>query len=56
MSVRAAGIRCPLVRMTASFGVAASTGGEDTDSLIGRADEAMYRAKDLGRNRVVRLD
>lgn len=46
----------PPVKITASFGVAASTGDEGTDSLIGRADEAMHRAKVLGRNRVVRLD
>jgi len=55
-AVEAAETGTPPIRITASFGVAASTGGEDTDSLIGRADEAMYRAKFLGRNRVVRLD
>lgn len=55
-AVEATGIGAPPVRITASFGVAASTGDEGTDSLIGRADEAMYRAKALGRNRVVRLD
>jgi diguanylate cyclase (GGDEF)-like protein len=37
--------------VTGSFGVA--SGGTDIDSLIQRADTAMYEAKKLGRNRVV---
>jgi diguanylate cyclase (GGDEF)-like protein len=37
--------------VTGSFGVA--SGETDVESLIRRADEAMYRAKDAGRNRVV---
>ncbi len=42
------------IRITASFGVASfPMGSEDgVDSLIRRADEAMYRAKHEGRNRV----
>lgn len=40
--------------MSASFGVAELKNGEDEDSLIRRADDAMYRAKKEGRNRVVR--
>jgi two-component system cell cycle response regulator len=42
------------IRITASFGVAcASPGSDDSpDSLIRRADEAMYEAKKEGRNRV----
>ena len=43
----------PELRMTASFGVAELKGGEDVNALLGRADKALYRAKDLGRNQVV---
>lgn len=46
----------PPVRVTASFGVAVSIAGGSSDDLIGRADKAMYRAKALGRNRVVTQD
>ncbi len=38
---------------TVSIGVATACGGMDTDSLIHRADRAMYVAKKAGRNRVV---
>lgn len=40
------------VRITASFGVASFLFGleDNVDSLIGRADEAMYKAKREGRN------
>lgn len=42
------------VKMTASFGVATLGGSEcTTESLIRRADAALYRAKNLGRNRVI---
>jgi len=40
-------------RMTVSIGVAEFTAGMDFDSWILRADEAMYRAKAQGRNRVL---
>jgi len=40
------------VRVTASFGVAERAEGEARDAVIARADEAMYRAKQAGRNRV----
>ncbi len=39
--------------ITASFGVASYRGAHDTaDQLFGRADQAMYEAKNLGRNAV----
>jgi diguanylate cyclase (GGDEF)-like protein len=38
--------------ITASFGVAAYREGDDVASLLARADAALYRAKNNGRNRV----
>ena len=38
--------------VTASFGLAQYEANESPESLIKRADEALYRAKTLGRNRV----
>jgi diguanylate cyclase (GGDEF)-like protein len=38
--------------LTASFGVAVWRPGDDGDALFGRADRAMYRAKEGGRDRV----
>ncbi len=41
------------IGVTVSLGVAVSVGGEIEDKeLISRADQALYSAKDLGRNRV----
>lgn len=40
-------------RLTCSFGVAGYREGEGRDALVKRADEALYRAKGEGRNRVV---
>ncbi len=40
-------------KTTVSLGAAEYCSGDDEDLLIGRADTALYRAKDLGRNRVV---
>lgn len=39
--------------LSASLGVAELAPGEDPHSLVKRADDALYRAKDAGRNRVV---
>ena len=39
-------------RVTASFGVAQCMAGESWESLLARADAALYRAKHGGRNRV----
>ena len=53
--LRAAVADCPFAampRVTASFGVAELEKGEPRDTLINRADQALYRAKDNGRNRV----
>ena len=40
------------IRVTSSFGVSQAVAGEDLSACIRRADEAMYRAKTLGRDRV----
>ncbi len=40
------------VTATASFGVAEVSGSSSTEMLMRRADEALYRAKNAGRNRV----
>jgi diguanylate cyclase (GGDEF)-like protein len=39
-------------RVTASVGVAGQRAGESVDDWLRRADAALYRAKDAGRNRV----
>ncbi len=44
---------CETVTITCSIGVAQSRIGDDTVDLIKRADDALYKAKGAGRNRVV---
>lgn len=41
------------LELTASIGVTMSVEGDNTDSVLKRADEALYQAKRDGRNRVV---
>ncbi len=43
-------------RITASFGVAERAPGESFSAFYRRADDALYRAKETGRNRVVIYD
>lgn len=39
--------------VTASFGIATSIRGDTQESLISRADESLYQAKQMGRNQAV---
>ena len=41
-----------VTELTASFGIAAFEPGDDLNSLLKRADDALYLAKENGRNRV----
>ena len=41
------------VRITMTFGVSASKPGETSETTIARADQALYRGKHAGRNRVM---
>ena len=42
----------PKLKVTTSIGIAEYFGGEDVVQTLARADAALYRAKNLGRNRV----
>ncbi len=44
------------VRVTASVGVALSSGSDHPEALLRDADAAMYRAKELGRSRIELFD
>ena len=54
MRVRQRGSDKVLCKVTVSAGVAAWQAGDDAAALIGRADSALYRAKQTGRDRVVK--
>ncbi len=41
--------------VTVSIGVAVAAAREEVESLLERADRALYRAKDAGRNRVIEI-
>ena len=41
---------------TVSIGVTQARAGENSDMLCSRVDKALYRAKENGKNQVVRLD
>lgn len=43
----------PLGRITLSAGITAARIGEEADTIIDRADRALYAAKNQGRNRVI---
>ncbi|MBC7182031.1 MAG: diguanylate cyclase, partial [Marinobacter sp.] len=45
-----------VVHATISVGVATMRGAESIDRLLQRSDEALYRAKSSGRNRVCGYD
>jgi two-component system cell cycle response regulator len=42
------------IRFTVSGGVASLAGAEDFDSLFKRSDEALYKAKQTGKNKIIK--
>jgi diguanylate cyclase (GGDEF)-like protein len=50
------GAAAPPIRATVSIGVAVLGGHQNWDSLVAEADQALYRAKNGGRNRTVLAD
>jgi diguanylate cyclase len=51
--MHATGDRLPI---TVSLGVAVAQRGDTVDTLLQRADDALYQAKNQGRNKVVSQD
>jgi diguanylate cyclase (GGDEF)-like protein len=47
------GLKSPAGRVTASYGLALLSPGENADRWLERADEALYLAKDRGRDQIV---
>jgi diguanylate cyclase (GGDEF)-like protein len=45
--------KIPGLKLTISAGVASSETGQTFEAILGRADKALYRAKETGRNKVV---
>jgi polar amino acid transport system substrate-binding protein len=41
-----------IIRMTCSFGISESRHNDRIEDIVGRADRALYRAKEEGRNRI----
>ncbi len=56
VEARCASVQGAAVGLTLSIGVVECQALDNVPSLLQRADEAMYRAKHEGRNRVVVLD
>ena len=50
------GTREPLGQITISIGIAENRSGESRMELLARADKALYRSKETGRNRVTASD
>jgi diguanylate cyclase (GGDEF)-like protein len=46
----------PTINITASFGLTVSSDNIAVEELLHRADQALYRAKNQGRNQIVMLD
>jgi len=46
------GVTEPIAGVTVSVGVAESLPGDTVEELTGRADQALYKSKQTGRNRV----
>jgi diguanylate cyclase len=50
--IHRAGTTEPIAGVTVSIGVAESVPGDTVEGLTGRADQALYKSKEAGRNRV----
>ena len=46
----------PVGHITASFGIAALSGSDSAETLVKRADNALYQSKNEGRNRCTSLE